>query len=61
MNLNIPSPPTPPLDRIMKDGCTKICKHCGSSVERTGFFGLFGEMLCVNKNCLNSKPKKIYR
>jgi hypothetical protein len=51
-------PPKPPLDRILKEGAYHFCKVCGSSVSRNVFFGWFGEMLCDNRKCPNSKSKK---
>jgi hypothetical protein len=58
---HIPAPPTPPLDRVMKDGVTNFCKHCGSTVSKNGLLGLFGEMLCHNQQCPNSKSAKFFR
>jgi hypothetical protein len=53
--------PKPPLSRIIREGSTSFCKSCGSTVSKTGFLGIFGEMLCHNQECLNSKTKKFYR
>lgn len=52
--------PAFPLDRIRIEGVGRCCKICKSSVIRSGFLGLFGELLCVNDQCKNSKSKKIY-
>jgi len=51
----IPKPPEPPLGRIMREGSTKICKKCGSTMTRSGFAGILGELLCDNPKCENSK------
>lgn len=53
----LPSPPKPPLGKVLKEGCTHFCTVCGSTTSRVGFLGLFGERLCHNPNCPNSKPK----
>jgi hypothetical protein len=53
--------PKQPLDRIIREGSSKFCNQCGSSVSKDGFLGLFGEYLCHNQNCKNSISKKIYR
>jgi len=54
----IPQPPEPPLDRVLIEGGSyKICRNCGSSVVKNGFLRLFGEYLCINKRCINSKSK----
>ena len=57
----IPKPPKPPLDRILKEGVGHFCTNCGSTVSKDGFLGLFGEILCHNPKCPNSKSKKNYR
>ncbi len=57
-NFLIPPPPEPPLDRVLIEGGSyKICQNCGSSVVKNGFLRLFGEYLCINKRCINSKSK----
>ena len=49
-----------PLDRITREGETKTCNNCGSTVSRNGFLRLFGELLCINKKCPNSISKNFY-
>ena len=49
-----------PLERITREGETKICNNCGSTVSRNGFLSLFGELLCINKKCPNSISKIFY-
>lgn len=46
--------PPPPLCRIIKEGSTKFCNNCGSSIVRNS---LFGELLCINFDCINNKSK----
>ena len=58
---SIPKPPEPPLSRISQEGVGHFCTNCGSTVSKDGFLGLFGEMLCHNQKCPNSKSKKNYR
>ena len=58
---SIPKPPEPPLSRVLRDGVGHFCTNCGSTVSKDGFLGLFGEMLCHNQKCPNSKSKKNYR
>lgn len=53
--------PKPPLSRVISEGSTNFCKNCGSTVSKNGFLGIFGEMLCHNPECQNSKTKKFYR
>jgi len=53
--------PKPPLSRVLREGVGHFCTNCGSTVSRNGFLGIFGEMLCHNKKCPNSKSKKNYR
>lgn len=47
-----------PLNRIIKEGCVHFCDNCGSTMSKNGFLGLFGDRLCHNDKCPNSKPKK---
>ena len=54
-------PPEPPLSRVLREGVGHFCTNCGSTVSKDGFLGLFGEMLCHNQKCPNSKSKKNYR
>ena len=56
-----PKPPEPPLSRVLQEGVRHFCINCGSTASRNGFLGLFGEMLCHNQKCPNSKSKKNYR
>jgi hypothetical protein len=58
---SIPKPPEPPLSRVLKEGVGHFCTNCGSTVSRNGLLGIFGEMLCHNQKCPNSKSKKNYR
>lgn len=48
------SKPIPPLSRVIKEGRFTFCKLCKSTTSRKGFLGLFGKLLCDNKNCKNS-------
>lgn len=57
---NVPLPPKPPLSRVINECSSHFCLNCGSSVSKNGFLGLFGEMLCHNSECPNSKSKKFY-
>lgn len=58
MGNSIPKPPEPPLSRVLREGVGRICPNCGSTVFRNGLFGVFGEVLCCNEKCPNSKSKK---
>lgn len=58
---SIPKPPEPPLSRVIREGVGHFCKKCGSTSSKIGYLGLFGERLCDNKKCPNSKSKKNYR
>lgn len=58
---SIQKQPAPPLNRVLREGVGHFCTNCGSTVSRNGFIGLFGEMLCHNEKCPNSKSKKNYR
>ena len=51
----IPKPPPFPLNRIMREGSTSICRNCGSTMTRSGFARIVGELLCDNPKCDNSK------
>lgn len=55
------SKPKPPFSRIIKEGATKFCLSCGSSVSINGFLGICGELLCDNPKCEHSKTKKNYK
>ena len=57
----ISKPPEPPLSRIVREGVGCFCVNCGSTISRGGFLGIFGEMLCHNQECPNSKSKKNYK
>ncbi len=46
-----------PLSIYLKGGWTYRCVICKSSLSRNGFLGLFGELLCDNPECENSKPR----
>ena len=56
-----PKKPEPPLSKVLKEGVGRFCINCGSTISKDGFLGLFGEMLCHNQKCPNSKSKKNYR
>ena len=43
--------------RIEREGSIKICINCGSTMTRSGFLKIFGELLCDNKKCPNSIKK----
>ena len=58
---SIPKPPEPPSSRVLREGVSHFCTRCNSTVSKDGFLGLFGEMLCHNQKCPNSKSKKNYR
>jgi hypothetical protein len=53
----IPQPPKPPIGRVIKEGALRLCTNCNSTMSKNGFMGLFGEMLCHNNKCPNSKPR----
>ena len=57
----IPKPPKPPLNRVMRDGVGHWCKICGSTMPKSGFLYLWGERLCDNDECSNSKSTKRYK
>lgn len=57
---DIPKPPEPPLDKVLREGVGHFCTNCGSTSSKVGFLGLFGERLCDNKKCPNNKSKKNY-
>lgn len=57
---DIPKPPEPPLDKVLREGVGHFCTKCGSTSSKVGFLGLFGERLCDNKKCPNNKSKKNY-
>jgi len=58
---SIPQKPKPPLSRVIKEGGGNYCNNCNSTSSKIGFLGLFGERLCDNPECPNSKSKKNYR
>jgi hypothetical protein len=47
--------PKPPLNRVLREGIGHFCVNCHSTSSKSGFLGLFGERLCDNKECPNSK------
>jgi hypothetical protein len=49
--------PIPPLSKIIKEGGGHFCNKCNSTSSKVGFLGLFGERLCDNSKCINSKTK----
>jgi hypothetical protein len=58
---SIPQKPKPPLSKVLKEGGGHFCNNCNSTSSKVGFLGLFGERLCDNQECPNSRPKKNYR
>lgn len=50
-------PPKFPLSIYLKEGWNNRCAKCKSSLSRNGFLGLFGELLCDNPECENSKSR----
>lgn len=53
---NPPPPPKPPLGRCINETTgVGFCVICGSTLSRSGFLHLFGEILCDNDECPNSK------
>jgi hypothetical protein len=58
---SIPKPPEPPLNRVLREGVGHFCSNCCSTSSKVGYLGLFGERLCDNKKCSNSKSKKNYQ
>ncbi len=58
---SIPKPPEPPLCRVLREGVGHFCANCGSTSSKSEFLGLFGERLCDNQKCPNSKSKKNYQ
>lgn len=47
-------PPKPPLTRIVERGAGSsphICPKCGSTMKRTGWFGWFGNLKCIQPLC----------
>lgn len=54
---DIINPPKPemPLSRVIKDGYSNFCSDCGSTESKNGFLGLFGKVVCHNKECIKSK------
>ena len=45
------SKPTMPLSRVIRDGCSRFCSNCGSTESKNGFLGIFGKVVCHNKEC----------
>ena len=43
--------------RVVNNAHSYRCLKCNSSAGKTGFLGLFGEILCDNKRCENSKKR----
>lgn len=43
--------PTMPLSRVIRDGCSRFCSNCGSTESKNGFLGIFGKVVCHNKEC----------
>lgn len=58
-DLDTPNPPQKPLSRVIIEGYGNFRNNCGSTSSRNGFLGLFGEMLCHNQECPNSKSNKM--
>lgn len=50
--------PKPPLDRVIREGGMHFCDNCNSTLSKVGFLRLFGERLCDNEKCPNSKSQK---
>ncbi len=50
-------PPPPPLARVIRQGIDVYCNNCNSTMTKSGFLHLFGERLCDNDKCKNSKTK----
>jgi len=55
LNYSNISKPLPPLTRIIKEGGMHFCSNCGSTMSKNKFW--FGERLCDNHECPNSKTK----
>jgi len=55
MKTNLPSIPKPPLGRVLREGSIHTCPNCHSTMTRRGFLNLFGQLLCDNPKCPNSK------
>lgn len=51
-----PIKPKRPMTRIIREGASNFCE-CGSSAYKSGFMGWFGELLCDNDECPNSKKR----
>lgn len=43
------------LSMVINPSVRFICVNCGSTCSKTGFLGLFGQRLCDNDKCPNSK------
>lgn len=56
-NKKIKHKPEIPLSRIIREGCSKFCNNCGSTISKNGFLGIFGEYICHNKTCKNSESR----
>lgn len=57
--IKLKNKPIPPISRVIREGSNNHCIYCGSTISKDGLFRLFGEKLCHNKKCFNSKPKYI--
>jgi len=49
--------PPKPLSRVIAYCSVDTCVDCGSTMNRNGFLGLFGKLLCDNLDCPNSISK----
>ena len=59
-NQSIPSPPKPPLSRVIREGTIGTCPKCHSTEEKKyNFLGFsWGEILgCINTDCKNYYKK----
>lgn len=52
-----PPPKFKKQNRVINESHFYRCLKCGSSAEKSGIFGLFGQILCDNKKCKNSKKR----
>ena len=52
-------PPELPSNGVINEShsYSHRCAKCGSTSHKIGFLGLFGERVCDNKQCENSKSK----
>ncbi len=58
---NPPLPPSPPLDRHIREGIGVFCKNCGSTKSISMKLNFFGRRLCDNPKCPFSKPVKLMK